>query len=241
MSSWRTVSENPVDPRVHRHLWQQTRSLCQPIRGRFDDFLHAAVDGQEVLDIGCAEHDQSHWDRPDWQHAKLVAWSKRTIGVDILPSAVAALCERGYDVRCLDATSDADLGIRVDRVVLGDVLEHVSDPVALLRFSARHLKPDGRILARTPNPFWWRYWSRAVTDGIMIENGEHVGWITPCNALELAERAGLELTSYHPITSAKAAWNPIHAMLRVWSGREPEVFSHSSVYVFSHGGGLRHA
>lgn len=236
MASWRSVSCNPVHPDVHRYQWQATRALCRPIRGRYDEFLRGEVAGVAVLDVGCAEHDPTHWQRPDWQHAKLAGWAARAVGVDILPEAVAVLCARGWDIRCLDATSAADLGERFDRVILGDVIEHVADPTALLRFAARHLRDGGRIIVRTPNAFYWRYFARAAREGLMVENAEHLAWFTPGNALELAERAGLRLVSYHPVTAARVAWNPLHALLRLVSGREPEIFAHSLVFVFAPGG-----
>lgn len=40
---------------------------------------------------------------------------------------------------------------RFDNIVLGHVLEHVADPVAVLRQTKSWLKPGGRILAAVPN------------------------------------------------------------------------------------------
>jgi 2-polyprenyl-3-methyl-5-hydroxy-6-metoxy-1,4-benzoquinol methylase len=40
---------------------------------------------------------------------------------------------------------------RFDNIVLGHVLEHVSDPVEILRMVRPLLKPDGRVLAAVPN------------------------------------------------------------------------------------------
>jgi 2-polyprenyl-3-methyl-5-hydroxy-6-metoxy-1,4-benzoquinol methylase len=40
---------------------------------------------------------------------------------------------------------------RFDNIVLGHVLEHVADPVEILRLAKTWLKPDGRILAAVPN------------------------------------------------------------------------------------------
>jgi 2-polyprenyl-3-methyl-5-hydroxy-6-metoxy-1,4-benzoquinol methylase len=40
---------------------------------------------------------------------------------------------------------------RFDNIVLGHVLEHVADPVEILRLARSWLKPEGRILAAVPN------------------------------------------------------------------------------------------
>jgi 2-polyprenyl-3-methyl-5-hydroxy-6-metoxy-1,4-benzoquinol methylase len=59
--------------------------------------------------------------------------------LDILAPLVEELRGRGFNVRCVDATSDADLGERFEIVFAGDVIEHVDNAVALLRFAGRHL------------------------------------------------------------------------------------------------------
>ena len=230
-TSWRTLSQNPVAPEVHRHRWLQTKELCRPIRGRVGDFIQGCVAGRTLLDIGCAEHDSSHWDRPEWQHAKLKKWAKTLTGIDIIPEAAAALCERGYDVRCVDATSSCDLGLRFERVMIGDVIEHVSDPVALIRFSLRHLVSDGVILIHTPNPFYCRNFLRVVREGIFIENAEHISWMTTGNMMEISERAGATMKSYHPITRHRERCSPLYWALRIWSGREPELLARSHYYM----------
>jgi 2-polyprenyl-3-methyl-5-hydroxy-6-metoxy-1,4-benzoquinol methylase len=117
--------------------------------------------------------------------------------VDILAPLVRELNERGYDVRCVDATSEADLGERFEVVFLGDILEHVTDPLGLLRFAGRHTEADGRIIATTPNPFSRKFLRRFRRDGAVVVNLDHVAWITPTMAMELARRAGMELRCYH--------------------------------------------
>jgi len=110
---------------------------------------------------------------------------------------VRDLREQGYDARCVDATSDADLGERFDLVFAGDVIEHVDNAVALLRFAKRHLDPGGRLLVATPNPFSRKFYRRFRHEGVAMINLDHVAWITPTMALELGRRAGLALHAYH--------------------------------------------
>ncbi len=50
------------------------------------------------------------------------------MGIDVLPTPVADFNAEGYDIRIVDATSEADLGERIDIVYVGDVIEHVNDP-----------------------------------------------------------------------------------------------------------------
>jgi hypothetical protein len=120
-------------------------AVCRPIRGRYDDFLRGEVADLAVLDVGCAEHDPTHLQRPEWPHRKLASWA---VGVDFPGGGRGAAC--------------AGLGHPLPRRDLGDVIEHVTYPVALLRFAVRHLSSGGRIVARTPNAFYWRYCTRAT-------------------------------------------------------------------------------
>jgi hypothetical protein len=103
---------------------------------------------------------------------------------------VSALCAAVWDVRHADGSSAVDLGERFESIVIGNVMEPVADPVALLCFAVRHLGAGGRILARTLNSFIYLNFMRAAKQGIMIENAEQVAWFTPGNVLEMAERAG---------------------------------------------------
>jgi SAM-dependent methyltransferase len=101
----------------------------------------------------------------------------------------------GFDFRHVDATSEVDLGERFDRIFIGDVIEHVNDPVALLNFAKRHLKRDGRILITTPNPFAPRFRLHRAQrhTRYVMANLEHTRWISISNMHELAWRAGLEM------------------------------------------------
>jgi SAM-dependent methyltransferase len=199
MTHWRTLSRDPNAPEVRAYL----RDTLLSRRGdRIPDaraFLEQFTAGRSVLDIGVVQHTLGKADSPDWRHGILKRNARRLVGVDILAPEVAALNARGFDVRLVDATSDADLGERFDRVVVGDVIEHVDDPVRLLRFGARHLTPDGRMLVTTPNPFFLGYLLAGLREKTFVANAEHVTWITPSMALELAHRAGIDLVAYHHV------------------------------------------
>lgn len=167
--------------------------------------------GRSVLDIGVVEHDLEFFEKEGWKHRKLKTYAKRIVGLDILPAPVAELNKRGYDVRLCDATSDADLGERFDVVYIGDVIEHVDNPVGLLRFAARHLADSGVVVATTPCPFWWRNIGSMMKSHSFIGNVDHIRWVCPVHALELAHRAGIELEKYNTIETYG------HTAIRRWA------------------------
>ena len=150
-----------------------------------------------MLDIGVVSHSALSFEDEGWRHRRIRDVASHCVGVDILAPLVEELNKRGFDVRCVDATSNADLGERFDVVFLGDVIEHVDNPVALLRFAGRHLAPEGRILVSTPNAFSRKFYRRFRRHGTPIVNLDHCAWFTPTTALELARRADLELVAYH--------------------------------------------
>lgn len=133
---------------------------------------------------------------PDWKHKIIHESATRTVGVDIIPELIDDLNSKGYDVRLCDATSDEDLGERFSIVHIGDVIEHVDSPVALMKFAKRHLEPGGKIIIRTPNPYCFDYVRRIRQKGTDVSNLEHVFYITPTHMLEIARRSGLELSGY---------------------------------------------
>ena len=232
-TGWRAVNVNPVAPEIHRHLMNRLAVIRQLPQGTWDDQLIAWCRDCTVLDIGCVEHDSSHYDAPGWRHGLLARCAARLVGVDILPAAVAVLRQRGFDIRCVDATSEVDLGERFARVVLGDVIEHVNDPVQLLLFAARHLDAAGEITVTTPNPFFIGHMLRAIREGTFIANAEHVSWITPTNAIELGLRAGLELIRYIPLWGPRAPERLVFKMLQHIARRPPEVMAGAYAYVYA--------
>ncbi|MBI4755344.1 MAG: methyltransferase domain-containing protein [Betaproteobacteria bacterium] len=195
-------NNGPAKQAVLRHLLAARRVHTD--RGLLE-FVEALVDGRTVLDIGVVSHSARYFDQPDWRHGHVARRARRCVGVDILAPLVDELNARGFDVRCVDATSEADLGERFEVVFIGDVLEHVDNTVALLRFAARHLAPGGRIYATTPNPFSRKFFRRFRRDGTAIVNLDHMAWITPTQAMEIARRAGIALAGYHLIKKLSPA------------------------------------
>jgi SAM-dependent methyltransferase len=196
---WLTVDRNPVSAAAQRHVLE---ALRQRYKGPVHDLVglwDQQISGRSLLDIGVVEHTLDFAAKPNWKHALLRKRARRALGIDVLEAEVADLARRGFDVRLCDATSNADLGERFDVVYIGDVIEHVDKPVALLEFAARHVTDDGSILVTTPCPFWWRNILSMIKDGTYIGNVDHIRWVCPVHALELAHRSGLALHAYYTL------------------------------------------
>lgn len=199
--NWRSHTDNPVDPNLYAKVSGQLIEKTEAMHGGFAKLLELFTD-KSVLDIGVAEHDLSHYaNKETWKHGMIKSVSKECLGIDILQSMVERLNADGYECMCVDATSDIDIGKRFNYVHIGDVIEHVSDPVNLIKFAARHLTEDGVIVVTTPNPYFYRNIIRVLREGMLIANFEHVSWIGESMAQEIAYRADVKLAKiWRPVS-----------------------------------------
>jgi len=197
MFDWRRLTSDPTNRDAAQQLDAFLRSITRVEETSRLEMLLDFCRGQEVLDIGAGEHDVAFFSEEGWEHGRIARVAKRAVAVEIMPELCEHYRAKGFDFRCADATSDVDLGERFDRVFIGDVIEHVNDPVALLSFAKRHLKPDGRVLVTTPNPFaprFRRHRAERRTRYVMA-NLEHTRWVSISNMHEIVWRAGLELAA----------------------------------------------
>lgn len=220
---WTRYTTDPCDTdiqlKIHSHL-----EKIRVIAGKDDvSWLLKQVAGKSCLDIGCIEHDLSYTDRPSWKHKKIMEAASHVVGVDILEAYAKVLNEQGYDIRVCDATSDKYLGEKFDTVVMGDVIEHVENPVNLVRFAVRHLNDDGKVIVKTPNPYYIDNIIKFAKSKDFV-NFEHIAWFTPTMALELARRAECKLSAY-VVFPRKRPWSKIFS--------KTDIFTRDFAYIFS--------
>lgn len=74
------------------------------------------------------------------------------VGIDVNPWAAAhAAAETGVDVRCVELEDAGFAPGSFDAVTLMDVVEHVSDPAAMLEHVAELVRPGGAVAVLTPD------------------------------------------------------------------------------------------
>jgi SAM-dependent methyltransferase len=195
---WTLVSDDPNDRQAKAAVRQwlagaRRLHLDRDVLG----YAEHVARGRRVLDIGVVSHSTRYFEQAGWRHGRIRDAAAYCLGLDILAPLVEDLRRRGFNVRCVDATSDADLQERFEVVFAGDVIEHVDNAVALLRFGGRHLAAGGRMYVTTPNPFCRKFFRQFRREGVMVTNLDHVAWVSPSMALELGRRAGLRLAAYH--------------------------------------------
>ena len=126
------IYDVPVDPNAPNNVHALT--------------LRSVGSTKRVLEIGCAS---GHVTRA------LVAQGNTVVGVEIDAEAAETAAEHAERVVVGDL-EDMDLDVefgddRFDVVVLGDVLEHLRNPLAVLRSARRLLAPKGFIVISLPN------------------------------------------------------------------------------------------
>lgn len=106
--------------------------------------------------------------------------------------------ELGFKVALADITTDLSAlksSGPFDVMVAGEVIEHLGNPEALLLATRELLKPGGKLIVTTPNPFaLWRAFA-----GMRMqtwENVDHVVLLFPSGMVEPAERCGLRVTMF---------------------------------------------
>ena len=231
---WRAISENPDHPAVADFLRGELARLYRGVTPSIEPMLTKFTAGESVLDIGVVAHMIEVSDDPTWRHGKIKRVARKLVGIDILEDESRALNERGYDVRVVDATSEADLGEKFDRVVVGDVIEHVDNPLGLLKFARRHLVSGGLAMFTTPNPFFIEHVLAAGKRRGFIPNAEHVNWISPTMALELSHRAEFPLVEYWHAQGEGLGLirKSIVSLLKLIRWSDAELFNRTFVYVF---------
>jgi SAM-dependent methyltransferase len=131
------------------------------------------------------------------------AWRRRNPATRLIAvepdGALAAAAAPHYDeVHRLDieATPPPIAPGTLDALVMGDVLEHLRDPWAVLKRDAALLAPDGVLLACVPNIEHWSFAARLLAGQWRYEptglfDRTHLRWFTRDGMRQALEEAGL--------------------------------------------------
>ena len=151
-----------------------------------------------VLDVGCG------------QGALGAAYLRRNpraryLGIDSDPAVVRIARQRLTEMACADVEAEplpfADQ--KIDCIIYGDILEHLSDPWTLLRRHAASLAPDGTVLVCTPNVEHWRLTQLLLSGGFDYQDTglldrTHLRWFTSRTMGKALAEAGLQLADLAP-------------------------------------------
>lgn len=111
---------------------------------RSDVLAHVPSDAKEVLSVGCGA---------GVTEAELIQRNIRVTGIEIDARAAEIARQNGLEVLLGDATASHQqlVGKSFDCVIYADVLEHIIDPVSVLRLHVPLLRPGGKVIISIPN------------------------------------------------------------------------------------------
>ena len=179
--------------------------------------------GARLLEIGCGSGSQLEFlHRLGWQAE----------GLDLDPVAVKVASARGLTVHAGSLKEQSFPDRYFDAVVSSHVIEHVHDPIGLLRECGRVLKPGGKLVIITPNAASWGHlWFRS--NWLALDPPRHLYLFNPASLRHAAEKAGLAV---HRLTSTvrdadglfRASRDIRNTRRHVWGRRHPWVVRRGS-------------
>lgn len=113
--------------------------------GAHNLILSAVEPGAVVLDVGCG---------PGYLAQRCTAHNVSWYGIDVNASYIEQ-ARKHYTSACVYDLNSSDLfpyeEVAFDTVLMGDVLEHVVDPLVVLSHVMAHVRPSGRVIISLPN------------------------------------------------------------------------------------------
>jgi 2-polyprenyl-3-methyl-5-hydroxy-6-metoxy-1,4-benzoquinol methylase len=148
-----------------------------------------------VLDVGCIGHTADSVKNPNWLHGLLYGKVKHVIGIDILESEVKKLLTLGYNVIVCNA-EDLRLEEKVDVIIAGELIEHLSNPGKFLENVKTVLKEGGKLIITTPNAYSILNIISAITRGYVPVHKEHKCFYDKVTLIQLLNNHGFEIIKF---------------------------------------------
>jgi 2-polyprenyl-3-methyl-5-hydroxy-6-metoxy-1,4-benzoquinol methylase len=169
------------------------------------DYIENLVRNKNIIHVGCADHlplIEQKIIKNTWLHKRLLQVAKHCIGIDIDSEAVMYLTRELHlpDIYCLDIVNDNIPQMiqsqKWDYLVLGELLEHLDDPIHFLKtIKEKYSKYVDKIIISAPNAFGIEN-SINIFKYYELNNTDHRFWFTPYTLAKIVTRAGLTVESF---------------------------------------------
>ena len=139
--------------------------------------------GARLLEIGCGSGDQLAF-------LQGLGWQVEGLDVDLVAAGVASA--RGLKVHVGSLEEQCFPARQFDAIVSSHVIEHVHDPVGLLRECSRILSPGGRLVIITPNTTSWLHkWFGS--NWLALDSPRHLHLFNSISLRRAAEHSGFSV------------------------------------------------
>jgi len=189
----------------------------------------ASIRGGRLLDVGCG---------PGWALDRFRAAGFDALGLEASTAAASQARARGLAVDVQDIESAAPPG--PNRVVTAlEVLEHVREPLSVLKALSRAVEPGGRLVVSLPNEFHLLR-RLAILAGRPGWAGHrrfgghddpHLRYFTPREAERLFAAAGLCVLDRAFDGLAPPRWRLLRPVSAEFASLWPSLFAHACVYL----------
>lgn len=131
------------------------------------------------------------------------------VGVEVDPAAAAEAKKFCNQLLVCDLNSpEWIIGLphqAFDVILMGDVLEHLIEPQAVLEQIQPLLAPNASIVISLPNIVYWKtrlkiLFGRFEYESFGILDHTHLRFYTPKTARQMIEGAGYEIKRFHPVS-----------------------------------------
>lgn len=164
-----------------------------------EEYLKNTVKGKKVVHIGCIDHLpilDAKIKTGHWLHNILSDSAEKCIGFDINKKGIEKLrLDYGIDnvfyEDVAETASEVILKEKWDYLILGEVLEHIDNPVDFLsKLKANYSHVAKHIIISVPHIITRNAFKNAKR-GIECINTDHRYWFTPFTIMKVATMAGL--------------------------------------------------
>lgn len=162
-----------------------------------------------VLHLGCADWPNTVRRLEDGTllHMALTKTSKRVLGVDLSEEGVSSLRGNGFmdvvkwDVERLDTMP---INQRIDLVVAGEILEHLSNPGLCLKGISKIMRQyPSKLLVSVPNAFSLRLFAPVVFQRTEMVHPAHTAYYSVTTLSELLGRYGFGICELYAYSGLK--------------------------------------
>lgn len=181
--------------------------VAQPdnaIVSRFDKVLEYTK-GKKIIHLGFADHlplIEDKMQKRKWLHGLILENAEQCIGIDINTEAIDFISKKFgiqglYEHNIVQGQLlDAITADTWDYIILGEILEHIDNPVSFLsEIKARYGKYFKKMIITVPNAFDFSN-IRLIRRNIEFINTDHRYWFTPYTLAKVASQAGYKTDEF---------------------------------------------
>lgn len=172
---------------------------------RKTDLIKRLIYNKKIIHLGCCDHIpliDKKLANDNWIHKKIENNSYQCLGIDINHEAIEFVRKKGFNnIIYGDITNDKIIDEIVeekwDFMFMGEILEHIDNPVEFLKKIRKNYQDYiEKIIITVPNAFAINNYKFANRN-IESINSDHRYWFTPYTLAKIGTVAGYQIDSFY--------------------------------------------